>query len=468
MPGAVFMFGKDLRLTDNYGLQRALEENEQILPLYVHDEFSPISNRFAMSWLLDSLNQLSMGITRSGSRLMIRSGNTTEILLDICLQFGLERVYVTEPTYALDSQDFLKLRNALSRRSINLVLIPDRILSLIDKGPQIRQFKQFHQAVSRKIKASPIFEINKLNFHGMANDFSWDHQDSTCLYSRVDLGMRWSPGWEGANSKMNLINKGDFVSHYLSDRDSLHESKGIRLSPYLVNGEISFNSIFSKVLGESNDDSEGENPFWRQVCWNLFAQHTYRHNPRLQTHSILPAIDQLPWSSHSEGLERWKQGLTGYPIVDAGMRELAQTGWIHNRVRMITASFLIKHLLVHWSEGADWFFNNLLDADVASNYFNWQYMAGSMREANPYFRIFNPVLQGKKFDTEGKYVKRWIPELQDYPIGLIHEPWKYNDMKMSANRHQKFKEYPDPIVEHVFARTRALAMFRKYLKKGDN
>ena len=135
---------------------------------------------------------------------------------------------------------------------------------------------------------------------------------------------------------------------------------------------------------------------------------------------------------------------------------------------MITASFLIKHLLVHWSEGADWFFNNLLDADVASNYFNWQYMAGSMREANPYFRIFNPVLQGKKFDTEGKYVKRWIPELQDYPIDLIHEPWKYNDMKMSANRHQKFKEYPDPIVEHVFARTRALAMFRKYLKKGDN
>ena len=149
----------------------------------------------------------------------------------------------------------------------------------------------------------------------------------------------------------------------------------------------------------------------------------------MQTHSILPAIEQLPWSRHSEGLERWKQGLTGYPIVDAGMRELAQTGWIHNRVRMITASFLIKHLLVHWSEGADWFFNNLLDADVASNYFNWQYMAGSMRESNPYFRIFNPVLQGKKFDTEGKYVKRWIPELQDNPIGLIHEPRKYNDMK---------------------------------------
>ena len=141
------MFGKDLRLTDNYGLQRAVEENEQILPLYVHDEFSPISNRFAMSWLLDSLNQLSMGIARSGSRLMIRSGNTTEILLDICLQFGLERVYVTEPTYALDSQAFSKLRNALSRRSINLVLIPDRILSLIDKGPQIRQFKQFHQGI---------------------------------------------------------------------------------------------------------------------------------------------------------------------------------------------------------------------------------------------------------------------------------------------------------------------------------
>ena len=179
-------------------------------------------------------------------------------------------------------------------------------------------------------------------------------------------------------------------------------------------------------------------------------------------------IDQLPWTSSVDGLKKWKEGLTGYPIVDAGMRELRQTGWIHNRIRMITASFLIKHLLVHWTEGADWFYDNLLDADVPSNYFNWQYMAGSMRESNPYFRIFNPVLQGKKFDPNGKYVKRWIPELRDYPKQLIHEPWKYNPVKTRTNSFQKRKIYPEPVVEHMYARTRALSMFRKYLKKGDN
>lgn len=468
MSGAVFLFGKDLRLTDNYGLNNALKENEQILPLYVWDRFFPPPNRFVKSWLLNSLHELGNGLGRIGSRLTVRSGDTANILTNICLQHGINKVYVTEPTYTLGSMEYEKLKHILNCQGVTLVLIRDNNLRFISKEPEIRQFKQFQNLILREMKVGPVTEINQFSSLLSINTLEKDVFDFGETRSRVDFGNSWSPGWEHANSKMNIIDSVDFVNNYKCNRQSLDESRAIRLSPYLVNGEISYNTIFYRGLRQAKEIDSGENPFLRQICWNLFAKHTYKHNPNLHTHSIRPVIDQLPWTSSVDGLKKWKEGLTGYPIVDAGMRELRQTGWIHNRIRMITASFLIKHLLVHWTEGADWFYDNLLDADVPSNYFNWQYMAGSMRESNPYFRIFNPVLQGKKFDPNGKYVKRWIPELRDYPKQLIHEPWKYNPVKTRTNSFQKRKIYPEPVVEHMFARTRALSMFRKYLKKGDN
>ena len=211
--------------------------------------------------------------------------------------------------------------------------------------------------------------------------------------------------------------------------------------------------------GASNASRADLDKFFSELGWREFSYHLLFHPPDLATRNFQNRFDAIPWRDDAKALRAWQRGLTGYPIVDAGMRELWATGWMHNRVRMVAASFLVKHLLIDWRAGERWFWDTLVDADAANNAASWQWVAGTGADAAPYFRIFNPVLQGEKFDPDGAYVRRWVPELAKLPAPFIHKPWKATREQLAACGIRLGETYPEPIVEHDAARTRALAAF---------
>jgi deoxyribodipyrimidine photo-lyase len=221
-----------------------------------------------------------------------------------------------------------------------------------------------------------------------------------------------------------------------------------RLSPHLHFGEISVRQVWREA------PAGGE--YARQIAWREFSYHLLHHFPQTPLEPLRPEFARFPWRMDAKALRAWTRGRTGYPLVDAGMRELWHTGWMHNRVRMLAASFLVKHLLVPWQEGAAWFLDTLVDADVANNTMGWQWTAGCGADAAPYFRIFNPVLQGEKFDPEGAYVRRWVPELANLPDAWIHQPWAAPPLVLAEAGIKLGTTYPRPIVEHEAARKRAL------------
>ncbi|MGL4438803.1 MAG: cryptochrome/photolyase family protein, partial [Bosea sp. (in: a-proteobacteria)] len=238
-----------------------------------------------------------------------------------------------------------------------------------------------------------------------------------------------------------------------------------KLSPHLRFGEISIRQCWhsaqqahaSGTTGASDADLE---VFLKELVWREFSYHLLHHNPELATTNYAPRFDAFPWRDDHASLEAWQRGKTGYPIVDAGMRELYSTGWMHNRVRMIVGSFLVKHLLTDWRRGEEWFWDTLVDADPASNAASWQWVAGSGADAAPYFRIFNPIIQGEKFDPDGVYVRKWVPELDKLPNAVLHKPWTAPPMILNAAGIRLGSTYPKPVVQHELARDRALNAFK--------
>ena len=236
------------------------------------------------------------------------------------------------------------------------------------------------------------------------------------------------------------------------------------MSPHLHFGEIGprqvWRALTAAAFAETGDlTPSGVEVFLSEIAWREFSHHLLFHAPALPEQPLRPEFAAFPWIPDSKGLEAWRRGLTGYPIVDAGMRQLWATGWMHNRVRMIVASFLIKDLLIDWREGQDWFWDTLVDADLANNAASWQWVAGSGADAAPYFRVFNPVTQGQKFDPNGAYVRRWIPELAALPDKLLHAPWTARPLELADAGVRLGATYPAPIVDHAIARERALAAY---------
>jgi deoxyribodipyrimidine photo-lyase len=271
----------------------------------------------------------------------------------------------------------------------------------------------------------------------------------------------WSPGEAGAAEQLER-----FLEHrltgYARDRDRPDLPGTSRLSPHLHFGEISpaqaWRAVAGAVARGAAPSADGE-AYLRELGWREFCRHLLFHFPDLPSQPWRTEFERFPWRSDAAGLRAWQRGETGYPIVDAGMRELWATGWMHNRVRMIIASFLTKHLLLPWQEGKAWFWDTLVDADLANNAANWQWVAGSGADAAPFFRIFNPVLQGARFDPDGEYVKRWIPELARLPAPDIHRPWSYD--RLGPAGVVLGKTYPEPIVDHAAARARALEAYAR-------
>jgi deoxyribodipyrimidine photo-lyase len=278
------------------------------------------------------------------------------------------------------------------------------------------------------------------------------------------LREEWTPGEAGA--KQRLVDfLDDALLHYANERDLPSRASTSRLSPHLAFGEISPRQIWHAArhaAAKSGAAAQNVDKFLSEIGWREFSYHLLFHNPHLAQKNLQPRFDDFSWRSRArKDLRAWQRGMTGYPIVDAGMRELWRSGIMHNRVRMIAASFLIKHLMIDWREGERWFWDTLVDADPANNAASWQWVAGSGADAAPFFRIFNPILQGEKFDPDGDYVRRFMPELADCPSAFIHKPWLAPKAELQKAGIKLGETYPAPIVDHAEARERALAAFKQ-------
>jgi deoxyribodipyrimidine photo-lyase len=273
----------------------------------------------------------------------------------------------------------------------------------------------------------------------------------------------WTPGEASARTRLSeFLETG--VAGYAGDRDRPDRNGTSKLSPHLRFGEISPRQVWHAArfaaAGRPSTTSDIEK-FLSELGWREFCRHLLFDVPDLAERNLQPSFDAFPWKTDRRALEAWQRGRTGYPIVDAGMRELWHTGVMHNRVRMVAASFLVKHLLIDWRHGERWFWETLVDADPASNPANWQWVAGSGADAAPYFRVFNPILQSEKFDPDGAYVRRWVPELAELPPALIHQPWTATPLELAGANVTLGKTYPPPIIDHKVGRERALAAYAK-------
>lgn len=265
----------------------------------------------------------------------------------------------------------------------------------------------------------------------------------------------WTPGTSGARQGLQRFLKTS-ASGYNETRDLPATTGTSRLSPHLRFGEISPRRIWHELTEWGADASRDPQPYLRQLAWREFAHHLLYHFPHTADRPLRLNFENFPWATNARNFGAWQQGRTGYPLVDAGMRELWTTGWMHNRVRMVVASFLVKDLLISWTEGARWFWDTLVDAELANNTFGWQWTAGCGADATPFFRIFNPVLQGKKFDPNGDYVRRWVPEIGLLPNRWIHSPWDAPADVLETAGVDLGKNYPHPIVDHAASRKLAL------------
>lgn len=475
MSTALIWFRQDLRLTDNPALHNAVIENENILPIYILDETSPWAIGGAQRWWLHhSLISLQEQFKKHGLELILKKGNPQKILLAICQEEKINRIYWNRCYEPAVIQRDVEIKKKLTARNIKVQSYNGSLLyepwEITNKqGGYFKVFSYFWKTCCcclkhEKILAMPKFK-NKFNQKKIIKSEkleAWNLLPSTPDWAS-GFHHLWQPGELGAQKKLKYFIS-DLLVDYSIKRDFPGHQATSGLSPHLHFGEVSPRQIVSVIKPIENHTiilSAQCEHFLRQLGWREFSYHLLYHFPDFPEENFQKKFNHFPWSDHKNLLSCWQKGQTGYPIVDAGMRELWQTGYMHNRVRMIVASFLTKDLFIDWRHGAKWFWDTLLDADLANNSISWQWVAGSGVDAAPYFRIFNPVLQGEKFDPQGKYVRHWIPELSKLPNKYIHQPWKAPQNILEAAGIALGKNYPNPIVNHDLARREALSIYSK-------
>ncbi len=475
-PTTIVWFRLDLRIDDHRPLLHAVERG-CVIPLFILDETSsddpstpsprPIGGA-SKWWLHHSLNELSQTLERLGSPLILRSGDPTKILSELCETTGADQVaihHAIEPN--LDACDD-RIDEALRSQGIELVRFAPDLLWTVgsimtgDANPY-KVFTPFwKQAIKNPVEEpveapkkirppNDIPDSESLKSLGLIDPIGWDS----------GIAQRWSPGESSARTSFEQFRK-KLINTYHDTRNQLDEPGWSALSPHLHFGEISPRRIWNTLTTKHDLDSEeGPSAFARQLVWRDFASHLLNHFPETPNQPFRDQFKDFPWQTNPEHLKHWKQGTTGYPVVDAAMRQLWIEGWIPNRVRMVVASFLCKHLLISWKEGEAWFWDTLVDADLPNNVFGWQWTAGCGADAAPYFRIFNPMTQSKKFDPDGDYIRRWIPELAKLEGSSIHEPWEAKPLELSSAGITLGEDYPNPIVDHPTARQKALDAYEQ-------
>lgn len=458
---------RDLRLEDHPALTYASKTGMPILPLFIHDEDRVETGGAAKWWLHHSLEDLKKRYQERGLDLVIRKGKTEEVFRSLFRSSSIDEVCWIErfaPKTRMRDIGIEKwLVNKGARTSVfggHLLFHPTQIQN--QSGSPYVVFSPFYKAaLKEKTLNEPPLPVPKLPKGKLPKS---DSLASLQLLPKIhwEKGIKatWQPGRKGAVKRLKSFCD-QHLSSYGKERDFLDHEGTSRLSPHLAFGEISPREIWHACQGKKN-----ASPFLRQLMWREFAYCFLYHFPHTPELSWQKNFEQFPWSKSEKNLRAWQKGKTGYPIVDAAMRQLWETGWMHNRARLIVGSFLVKDLRIHWVEGASWFWDTLVDADLANNSFGWQWVAGSGADAAPYFRIFNPYLQGKKFDPDGEYVRKYCPELKLLSTKWIHNPHEAPDEVLAKAKIKLGKSYPLPIVEHSEARELALAGYEKVKKKS--
>lgn len=473
---SIVWFRNDLRLADNPALSAAVRRGGAIVPVFIwrpEEEGDWSLGGASRWWLHQSLAALSESLAATGSRLIIRRGASLASLRALLEETRGEAVFWNRrygrQIVKRDATIKAALRaDGVHAESFNGACLFEPVNVKTQQGAPYQVFTAFWKACRKLPEPSPPLKNPKR----LPAPEDWPGStaiEALGLAPKVDWagGLRdaWSPGEQGASRQLKwFLSSG--VDAYETGRDRPDQTGTSRLSPHLHFGEISSRQIWHAVKKHegrlSKSKRESAEAFLREVGWREFAHHLLFHFPRTPTEPLRERFRHFPWARSSKrALAAWQRGRTGYPIVDAGMRELWATGWMHNRVRMIVGSFLVKDLLIDWREGAAWFWDTLVDADLANNTLGWQWVAGCGADAAPYFRVFNPVLQGRKFDPEGAYVRRWVPALAGLPAKWIHAPWDALDDVLAEAGVVLGENYPVPIVDHATARKRALAAYEK-------
>ena len=465
------LFRHDLRLADNRALETAVQSRKPVVPVFILDEAGegvrPIGGARRW-WLYHSLTALARDLSDKGARLIMRRGRTDAIVETLIAETGADRVVWNRRYDPVGAAIDATLKKRLRGRGIDCESFEGQLLHEPTRlktgaGGHYRVYSPFWRALMAEPAPRPPIDAPK-TVRGYDGSVSGEDIASwNLLPTEADwaggLRAEWTPGEAGARARLKTFLAGA-IDGYGDNRDRPGLASTSRLSPHLAHGEITPFQIWQAV-----NDAVGNIPahdvekFRKEVVWREFSYHLLFHNPDLAERNYNSDFNGFAWRHSPDLVDAWKQGRTGYPIVDAGMRELWQTGWMHNRVRMICASFLIKHLLQDWREGERWFWDTLVDADPASNAASWQWVAGSGADAAPYFRIFNPILQGEKFDGDGDYVRRFVPELSAVPNRFLHNPGAAPALVLVEAGVKLGQKYPVPIVEHAHARDRAMAAY---------
>ncbi len=471
------LFRHDLRVTDNRALSTAAGTGKPFVCAFIRDDgTSGIRKRGAAKgwWLHRSLEALTAQLDKLGVPLVLRTGEGRSVVEALVAETGADMVFWNRrydpPAIEADKALKAELKAAdIACESFDGHLLHEPWEVKTGSGGYYRVYTPFWRAISALPEPrDPVNAPGKMK--------SPDRQPKSETLADWDLlpkkpdwaasfGEVWEPGEAGARKRLTQFLSGP-IDGYGEGRDRPDRESTSRLSPHLSMGEITPFQIWAAIRDHEGLPGADIEKFRKEVGWREFSWHLLFHNPKLASENFNPDFEDFAWHKGRKALTAWQRGQTGYPIVDAGMRQLWQTGWMHNRVRMVCASFLVKHLMIDWREGEAWFWDTLVDADEANNPASWQWVAGSGADAAPYFRIFNPILQGEKFDPKGDYVRAFVPEIADLPPAHIHKPWAAPKEVLARAGVKLGQTYPVPIIDHFEARDRALDTYKKM--RGDS
>ena len=468
----IFWIREDFRIDNNPALSFATNNHENVIALYIYNNNEFDNKREAQKWwLFKSLESIKTELSKFKINLEILKGDELDIFSkfkkkdDVCIYWN--KIY--EPDVISKGK---KIRDLFIKNEIEYKYFKGNILNEFQEvtkndGTPFKVFTPFwrtaeqiylnqppskNYTIKKKTKAINYFK-NCIDLKNILPNKKW--------YEKFDKYWKVSENDSQKILKDLLENK---IKDYGTNRDIPSVNGTSRLSPYLKFGQIHVNTIWKKC-SELKSKGIGYRKYINELGWREFSHSLINYFPEFLKGNFRKEFDKFPWAKNEKFLKAWKKGMTGYPIVDAGMRELYETGWMHNRIRMVVGSFLVKHLRINWIEGEKHFRNCLLDFNKANNVAQWQWVAGCGADAAPYFRIFNPILQGEKFDKEGIYVKKWVPELNKVPAKFIHKPWEMEVKYQEAIKTIIGKDYPQPIVIHEKARAAALDAFQSLKKK---
>lgn len=470
----LYCFQNDLRLTDNTALAAAIKNSQSVSTCYILDTSNRELGAAAKWWLHHSLEKLQQNISHHRGKLILRTGNWHEEVLKLAKETKSKAIYLSKLFNPFALAQYKKLETEANKLNIEIIYKNDHLLflpgSITNKQEQpYRVFTHFwNTCLAAPAPVSPVrTKFDNLSAPSISSDAlqHWQLIPTKPNWAK-SFSELWQPGEKAALVQFNKFLEDGLLRYQLARNFPAMDLTSY-LSPYLQFGEISPRIIWHEVLQLQARDINTERHvpvFLSELGWREFSHHMLYYYPNMVTKPFKQQFAKFPWKMNKKHFDRWCRGETGFPLIDAGMRQLWHTGYMHNRVRMVVASFLVKNLLISWRDGEAWFWDTLVDADLCNNVANWQWVAGSGADAAPYFRIFNPVTQSKQFDPNGAYIRKWVSELKNLPGRLIHEPWNLTEEKQQEFDFRPGIDYPHPMVDLQVTRKAALTAFQETKK----